>query len=332
MKLVNSDRKIIVLGVLYNETRDRVLLSRRRPDVHQGGQWELPGGKVNANETCVQALTRELAEELNIIVEQAHPLARVDHDYPDIKVQLKTFVIDKWSGKPQGREGQLTQWVPVKELASKQFPEANSQITKLIGLPALYLITPDQPAYDQEFLQRTVDYLQNGLKLIQFRSNASSFLQHEQAVRRLIQDCVKYSARLLYNGTPEQAIELGAHGVHLNSDRLLQCQSRPLPKDKWVAASCHNALELEHAAAIGVDLCVLSPVNDTKSHPLQTGLGWDQFSYLAGQSRLPVYALGGIKTEHLPVARKSGAHGIAMISGIWENPDPLATIRYLAEH
>jgi len=331
MKLVNSDRKTIVIGVLYNETRDKVLLSRRRPDVHQGGQWELPGGKVNADETCVQALKRELAEELGIIIEQVHPLVRVDHDYPDAKIQLTTFVIDKWSGKPQGREGQVTEWVCVKELASKQFPEANRQITKLIGLPALYLITPDQSAYDQEFLQRTADYLQSGLKLIQFRSNSSSFLQHEQVVRRLIQECDKYSARLLYNGTAEQAIELGAHGIHLNSARLLQCHSRPLPNEKWVAASCHNALELEHAAAIGVDLCVLSPVNETESHPLLTGLGWEQFSYLAGQSRLPVYALGGVKAEHLPVARNSGAHGIAMISGIWKNPDPVATIRYLAE-
>jgi 8-oxo-dGTP diphosphatase len=331
MKLVNSDRKIIVLGVLYNETRDKVLLSRRKPDVHAAGLWELPGGKVNADETCVEALKRELAEELNIIVNQAHLLTRVDHDYPDIKLQLNAFIIDKWSGTPQGREGQLTEWVPVKELDVKQFPEANRQITKLIGLPALYLITPDQPDYDLEFLQRTADYLQNGLKLIQFRSNSSSFLQHEQAVRRLIQDCDKYSARLLYNGTPAQAIELGAHGVHLNSARLLQCQSRPLPNNKWVAASCHNALELEHAVAIGVDLCVLSPVNKTESHPLQTGLGWDQFSYLAGQSSLPVYALGGVKAEHLPVARNSGAHGIAMISGIWKKPDPVATIRYLAE-
>jgi 8-oxo-dGTP diphosphatase len=331
MKLVNSDREIIVLGVLYNETRDKVLLSRRRPDVHAAGLWELPGGKVNADETCVEALKREFEEELNIIVDQSHSLIRVDHDYPDIKIQLNAFVIDKWSGTPQGREGQLTEWVPVKELDAKQFPEANRQITKLIGLPALYLITPDQPDYDLEFLQRTVDYLQNGLKLIQFRSNSSSFLQHEQAVSKLIQHCDQYSTRLLYNGTAEQAIDLGAHGVHLNSARLLQCQSRPLPNDKWVAASCHNALELEHAAAIGVDFCVLSPVYQTESHSLQSGIGWDQFSYLAGQSRLPVYALGGVKAEHLPLARDSGAHGIAMISGIWENPDPLTTIRNLTE-
>ncbi|MGB0765926.1 MAG: NUDIX domain-containing protein, partial [Luminiphilus sp.] len=63
----------VAVGVLTNAS-GRVLIARRGADLHQGGLWEFPGGKVESGEDVRQALTRELLEELGISVEASEPL------------------------------------------------------------------------------------------------------------------------------------------------------------------------------------------------------------------------------------------------------------------
>ena len=111
---------------------------------------------------------------------------------------------------------------------------------------------------------------------------------------------------------------LGADGVHLTSKRLLSLEYRPLPVGKWVAASCHDEHELAHAAQIGVDFAVVSPILSTPSHPDVEELGWERLFRLTEMASFPLYALGGMSSdEHLQLARSHGAQGIAAIRGIW---------------
>jgi 8-oxo-dGTP diphosphatase len=328
-ELMSPDRQTVVVGVLYNQTRDRVLLCKRPHHAHQGGYWELPGGKLRPGETPLLALTRELAEEISILVLDAHRLITINHDYPDRAVRLEAWVVDQWSGIPAAGEGQPLEWVLINDVINREMPAANGRITKLLVLPSLYLITPDRQSYDDGFIHLVHELLRSGLQFLQFRSKASAFHQHNQVVRQLIQLCEGYYCRLIYNGTPDQAMDLGAHGVHLNSASLMQTRRRPLPEDKWLVASCHDSRELSHAASIGADFCVLSPVHVSPSHPAGAGMGWKKFKSLAAEADLPVYALGGIKPGEMSEARDNGAFGIAMISGVWAAPDPAGVVRKL---
>ena len=52
-------------GVLSDEA-GRVLLARRPEGKHQGGLWEFPGGKLKPREPRLEALEREIAEELGV--------------------------------------------------------------------------------------------------------------------------------------------------------------------------------------------------------------------------------------------------------------------------
>jgi len=81
-------------------------------------------------------------------------------------------------------------------------------------------------------------------------------------------------------------------------------------------ASCNDEQELRRAAELDLDYVVLGPVLPTASHPQAPGLGWEAFAGLIRTYRLPVYALGGMREEHLEQAWRAGAHGIALMRGL----------------
>lgn len=81
----------------------------------------------------------------------------------------------------------------------------------------------------------------------------------------------------------------------------------------FVGASCHDAQSLGVAAQLGFDYALLSPVNETVSHPGALGMGWPQFQALVRDVDLPVFALGGVGPGDLSVAIAHGAHGVAGI-------------------
>ena len=316
-----AGREEIVIGIIRNAAGE-VLVSRRREGTHLEGRLEFPGGKVGPGESRFRALARELREEAGIRVDSAHPLMRFDHDYPGKKLSLSAWVVDRWSGEARAREGQPLDWMAPADLSAGDFPQANARILRIMGLPPLYLITPDLEHYDAAFLRRVEAFMDNGLGLIQFRSKSSRFEEHAGIVRELVKLGSRKSCEVLYNGTPAEAERLGAHGVHLSAAGLALHATRPLPSGMRVAVSCHNRGELDRAARIEADFCVLSPVGASPSHPGSAGIGWEAFAAMADGAGVPVYALGGMQAGDLAEARRRGAHGIAMISGIWDATAP----------
>ena len=117
----------VAVGILIDDA-GRVLVTRRAPDAHQGGLWEFPGGKVEADETLLEALTRELREELGVSVEAAEALMVLEHDYGDKQVRLDVHRVTRWSGEPRGLEGQPLAWQRPEKLQNWTFPAANRPI------------------------------------------------------------------------------------------------------------------------------------------------------------------------------------------------------------
>jgi thiamine-phosphate diphosphorylase len=189
-------------------------------------------------------------------------------------------------------------------------------------LSPLYFITPDLVEYDETFIEKMKVLISNGLKLFQFRSPSSSVAHHGEILEKLLPVCERYGCKLVYNGSVENALDFGAHGVHLNSARLMTTKEIRVPGHFLTAASCHNLDEISQAVKLDVDFCVLSPVHRSVSHPESRAMGWERFSLMARNLSIPVYALGGIKPHELEIARGNGAHGIAMITGLWDAADP----------
>ena len=101
----------VVASVLF-DAAGRVLITQRPPGKSRAGQWEFPGGKLEAGESAEAGLVRELAEELGVRVRAARPLLALRHDYPELSVELATLLVERYEGEPVGLEGQALQWVP----------------------------------------------------------------------------------------------------------------------------------------------------------------------------------------------------------------------------
>jgi 8-oxo-dGTP diphosphatase len=121
----------VAVGVIL-DARNRVLITRRAEASHQGGLWEFPGGKVEADESLQVALARELREELGIEAVRTSPLLEVQHDYADKAVLLDVHVIHEFSGQARGLENQPLQWVVAEGLRQYQFPGANEPIVEAV--------------------------------------------------------------------------------------------------------------------------------------------------------------------------------------------------------
>ncbi|MDH5666180.1 MAG: thiamine phosphate synthase, partial [Nitrosopumilus sp.] len=198
-----------------------------------------------------------------------------------------------------------------------EFPAANHPIITALRLPPRCLITPDPGKQTDFFLQKLVNTLITGIDLIVLRAKSLDTHEYKNLAQKVNALCAIYDSQLLVYGDADLVEQVRADGLHLSSHDLLACKTRPISPDKWLSASCHTEYEIEHAEKIGVDFVFLSAVLETNSHSDAFLLGWNGFQRLVANAKIPVYALGGMSTEHLPLAFDAGAQGIAGISGLW---------------
>jgi 8-oxo-dGTP diphosphatase len=316
---MDADRRLHVAVAAVLDAAGRVLLARRPAHVHQGDLWEFPGGKLEPGESVEQALARELWEEVHIRPLQARPLIQVPHRYPDRHVLLDVWAVSAYAGTPHGRQGQPLAWVTPRELPNYPLPAANRAIARAVSLPSGYAISGAADEGVDVFLRSLGRCLERGVRMLQLRPlMAEDDPSYRELIRRAIARAHAVDVRVLLNAAPERALELGADGVHLSAQRAAQFRQRPLPETHLVGVSCHDGLQLQHAAAIDADFAVLSPLAPTPSHPGAPALGWRRFSELVAQAVLPVYALGGVGPGDLAQVWRCGGQGVAGIRAFWD--------------
>lgn len=304
----------IAVGVLRCE--NEICLSLRQKHQSHADHWEFPGGKVEAGESIEQALQREFIEEIGVQTDNWQPLIEIPWHYEKVSVRLHVFQTYDFDGTPHGKEGQLLRWFDVSELRSLTFPEANQGILTALELGDRYAISGNFADAD-EFSAKLTKILDEGIRLVQLRAKGLT----ESEVLKLAQDNIasvqQAGAQLMLNGTPELLAQTSADGIQLASNQLFAYNSRSIPKDKLLGASTHNAEEIAQALKIDADFILLSPVLPTATHPDMEALGWQTFNEMVKEIPVPVFALGGMKTELLNQAKQNGAQGIAAISEFW---------------
>ena len=306
----------VAAGVLIRPDGSFLLASRPKGKPY-ASYWEFPGGKVEPNETIAKALARELHEELGIDIGTPYPWVVRVFDYPHALVRLHFFRVFDWRGKLRAREHQDFGFFSTSSLPDGPLLPATIPVLRWLTLPPIYAISAAARLGRESFLQRLELALARGLKLLQFREPAL-----DDAAAAVLFDEVRVRIRatgatLLVNSRHQRALWESADGVHLTAADLAAVEQRP--ELEWVGASAHSSAEIEHATQLRLDFVTVGTVRTTATHPGQRPLGWNAFAGMITGSGVPVYSLGGLQINDLATAMSYGAHGIALLSAVWNS-------------
>jgi 8-oxo-dGTP diphosphatase len=124
------NKRVEVVAAIVVDSQHRILMAQRADWQHQGGKWEFPGGKIESGETHMQALAREIKEEVDVQIDQqaCELFKAVHHDYSDKQVSLYFYLVKDFSGTAKGLEGQPVMWVNAQTLPQMAIPDANQAI------------------------------------------------------------------------------------------------------------------------------------------------------------------------------------------------------------
>lgn len=298
-----------VVAAVLQRPDGSFLLAQRPAGKVYAGWWEFPGGKVEKGEAPGHALARELHEELGIEVRVAYPWITRVHVYEHATVRLNFFRITEWRGEPHGREQQAFLWQRLDAPMAEPMLPANAPVLASLALPREYAIT-DAGRYGVEAMLAAIRRrLEQGLQLIQLRDK--ELADRAGFAKRVLDLAHAFGATVMINGGG-----VPGDGIHFTAMGLMALRERP--KGGLAAASCHTREELERAIQLELDFAVLGPVMPTASHEGAPTLGWERFAEIARGSAIPIYAIGGMKPADLERAWRAGAHGLAMISGAWD--------------
>ena len=131
----------------------------------------------------------------------------------------------------------------------------------------------------------------------------------------LRQICFVKGVQFLIGQDEALARSCGADGLHLPERDLGRVESLRKRYPDWLlTGAVHGEAALCKAGAL--DAAILSPVFKSQSPSAGTPLGLEEFTKMARNTSVPVFALGGINAKTAPRLLCSGAAGIAGVSGI----------------
>ena len=92
------------------------------------GQWEFPGGKLEAGETSQQALIREIQEELDVKIEVGELIDTIEYDYPTFHLSMDCFLCVVVYGEIILKEAESARWLDKDELYSVDWLPADIEL------------------------------------------------------------------------------------------------------------------------------------------------------------------------------------------------------------
>ncbi len=123
---------VALIGLINSE--NYVLISNRKNRSQFSDFWEFPGGKVEKQESLVDALLRETKEELGLLLNSScvAPLTFSVDTSEKQETLLLLFICRKWNGQPRGMEGQELKWVKPLDLSQYKMPPANIFLNSIL--------------------------------------------------------------------------------------------------------------------------------------------------------------------------------------------------------
>ena len=118
----------VIAGILKKD--DKILITRRKRGEALAGKWELPGVKVEKNESPEECLHRELFEEFNIEVDIGPFFFKNIHDYDDFSINLLAYIVLSFKGEMKLHSHDKIAWIHPLEFKNYEIAEADKPILR----------------------------------------------------------------------------------------------------------------------------------------------------------------------------------------------------------
>lgn len=120
----------VVCGAILKD--EKYLIAKRAKGVDEGF-WEFPGGKVEPNESQVDAIIRELKEELEIDVKVIKYLCSIDDIRTNIIIHVHAYLCEIIKGNIHLNNHDEIHFVIPNELYNYQFQKADKEILDMLN-------------------------------------------------------------------------------------------------------------------------------------------------------------------------------------------------------
>ncbi|KGP63845.1 phosphomethylpyrimidine kinase [Legionella norrlandica] len=210
------------------------------------------------------------------------------------------------------------------------WPEDETDLPYLASTPLTKLPIPFKPCYTgfypivdsshwlKKLLPLGIQYFQ-----LRIKDMPKTLLQEE--IKQSILFANKYEAKLFINDYWELAINLGAGGVHLGQEDLIEADIDKIHQSGlYLGISTHCYHEVARAHAFRPSYIACGPIYETTSKVMSfQAQGINQLKRWRRTLRYPLVAIGGISLSNLPYVLNAKINGVSVISAITKSPVPL---------
>lgn len=116
-----------------NEMGESIIFATQRGYGEFSGDWEFPGGKIEAGEASEEALKREIMEELDTEISVGELIETIEYDYPTFHLSMDCFWCEIVAGDLVLREHQAAKWLRAENMGEVKWLPADKGILKKIA-------------------------------------------------------------------------------------------------------------------------------------------------------------------------------------------------------
>lgn len=154
--------------------------------------------------------------------------------------------------------------------------------------------------------------IRSGVKRVILREKDLPEEEYAALAGRILAVCSENGAALTIHNFPNTARALGVRNVHLPFCLL----TRELAEEFTVGCSIHAVEEAKIAERLGASYIVAGHIFATDCKKGIPPRGLDFLKEVCGSVKIPVYAIGGISPENMPLALNAGAAGVCVMSAL----------------
>lgn len=209
---------------------------------------------------------------------------------------------------------------------------AASDHVSLLQRRGLYAVTDGALIEPARLVERVTQALRGGAVMVQYRDKSTDTRRRLREAQALCEACRAYGALLIINDDVALARAAAADGVHLGKDDAPLAQARRmLGEQVIIGLSCYNSLQRAvEAQAAGADYVAFGRFFPSRTKPDAVTAGIELLRQANTRLRIPRVAIGGITPDNGAALIEAGADLLAVVHGVFGQPDPEAAARRYA--